>query len=345
VTKHSESGALFESVKFTDWPTVKEALIAKRIGASFLLAPMAMQLRADGVPIKVVYLGHRDGSTLMVSSQSDIRDFGDLRGKIIAVPSRYANQNVLIHRMARQWKIPFDQLQIREIPPPEHPTALRSGSIDAYITGEPFAAKGEIDGIARVLYHAKDMWPGFISCVLVVHEDLIRDDRPLVQELVDGIAKSGKWIDESYEHRMDAAEVAAKHYYFQPPELLKHVLSKPPDRVRYTDLAPLKKDFDEIMRLALDLGILKKELPFEEYVDTSFVRPLDALDWRLQRLPEVTGEDEAARQEALLKSQAKAAAASASASASAAARSPAASASASAATAPAAPSASQGVSP
>ena len=193
---------------------------------------------------------------------------------------------------------PSDSIELREVPPPEHPTALLAGSIDGYIVGEPFAAKAEVDGFGRVLYHTKDIWPDFISCVLVVHEDLIREDRAVVQELVDGIAKSGKWLDEDLEHRMDAAEVAAEHFYFQPPDLLKHVLSKPVDRVRYTRLEPLEEDFDEIMRLAVDIGILEEPIAFEEYADPSFARALERLDWGIDRLPGVedAGDAEGARQ-------------------------------------------------
>lgn len=293
MTQHSTAGSFFRSRKFTDWPTVKEALIAKEVGAAFLLAPMAMQLRTDGVPVKVVYLGHRDGTTLVVGKDSDIHDFRDLAGKIVAIPSRYANQNVLMHRMMRERGMPFGSIDLRELPPPEHPTALLAGSIDAYIVGEPFGAKAEVDGFGRVLYHTKDLWKDFISCVLVVHEDLIRDDRALVQELVDGIAKSGKWIDASLEHRMDAAEIAAKHFYFQSPELLKHVLSKPIDRVSYTRLEPLKGDFDEIMELAVEIGILAQPIAFEEYADPSFARDVGRLDWGLDRLPSL-GVDAAA---------------------------------------------------
>lgn len=286
MTEHSEEGSLFRSQKFTDWPTVKEALIAKEVGAVFILAPMAMQLRADGVPVKVCYLGHRDGTAIVVREDGDIRDFGDLRGKTCAIPSRFANQNLLMHRMMKEWGMPHDSIELIELPPPEHPTALLSGSVDAYIVGEPFAAKAEVDGFGRVLYHTKDIWPEFISCVLVVRDDLIEEERALVQELIDGIAKSGKWLDEDQAHRMDAAEVAAEHYYFQPPELLKHVLSKPVDRVKYTNLAPLKPDFDEIMELAVEIGVLREPIAFEEYADDSFVKPLAELDWGMERLPE-----------------------------------------------------------
>ncbi|MFT4541832.1 MAG: NitT/TauT family transport system substrate-binding protein [Planctomycetota bacterium] len=283
---------MFRSHKFMDWATVKEALISKEIGGVFILAPLAMQLVADGIPIKVVYLGHRDGTAIVVGTDSNIYKFGDLKGKTVAIPSRYSNQNVLMHKMMRDWGMPFDSIDLRELPPPEHPIALQSNSIDGYIVGEPFAAKAEVDGFGRVLYHTKDIWKGFISCVLVVRQDLIDNERELVQELVTGIAKSGKWLDEDIEHRMDAAEVAAKNYYFQPPELLKHVLSKPVDRVKYTNLAPLKSDFDEIMKLAAEIGVLSREVAFEEYTDDSFIPNLEGLDWGMDRLPTLAATEE-----------------------------------------------------
>lgn len=287
VTDYTAEGSFFKSRKFTDWATVKEALIGRRIDAVFILAPMAMQLRADGVPVKVVYLGHRDGTALVVGTDAPIENFGDLAGKRIAIPSRFANQNILMHKMMREWNMPGDSIELLEVPPPEHPSALESGSIDGYIVGEPFAALAEMNGTGRVLYQTKDMWPNFISCVLVVREELITEDRAIVQELVDGIAKSGKWLDESHEHRMQAAAVTAANYYFQPKELLEYVLSNPPDRVRYTQLGPMKADFDEIMELAFDVGVLSRRVGFEEYVDDSFVRPLEDIDWNMDSLPGV----------------------------------------------------------
>ncbi len=286
MTTHSDEGTLFRSRKFTDWPTVKEALIAKEIGGVFILAPMAMQLVADGIPIKVVYLGHRDGTAIVVGKDSNIHEFRDLAGKTVAIPSRYANQNVLIHRMMRQMGMEEDSIELRELPPPEHPTALRSGSIDAYIVGEPFAAKAEVDGFGRVLYHTKDIWKDFISCVLVVRDDLIEEQPELIQELVTGIARSGMWLDEDLEHRMDAARVAAKNYYFQPPELLEYVLSKPVDRVKYTRLSPLREDFDEIMELAHDIGVLSRRVEFDEYADDRFATAVEGGGWALDKLPQ-----------------------------------------------------------
>src|ERR1043166_1603083 len=50
----------FESERFTDFPTVVESVKAGRLDATFMIAPLAMKLREQGVPVKIVYLGHRD---------------------------------------------------------------------------------------------------------------------------------------------------------------------------------------------------------------------------------------------------------------------------------------------
>ncbi|MCB9898943.1 MAG: ABC transporter substrate-binding protein [Planctomycetes bacterium] len=285
MTEHSDTGSVFSSRKFTDFATVSEALAAKEIGASFILAPLAMNLVDKGLPVKVVYLGHRDGTAIVVRKNGDIHDFRDLAGKTVAIPMRYSNQNILLHKMMKERGMPYDSMNIIELPPPEHPTALAEGSIDAYIVGEPFCAKAELDGSGRILAFTKDIWPEFISCVLVVRQDLIDERRDLVQELVDGIARSGKWLDEDPAHRLDAAEVAGKNYYFQSPELLAYVLSRPLDRVKYTHLAPLKDDFDEIMELAVEIGVLPRRVEFGQYADTSFVRTDGQEPWALDRLP------------------------------------------------------------
>jgi NitT/TauT family transport system substrate-binding protein len=44
----------------------------------------------------------------------------------------------------------------------------------------------------------RDVWPGFISCVLAVHEEVIRTRRDEVLRLVDGIREERQWA--RYEH-------------------------------------------------------------------------------------------------------------------------------------------------
>jgi NitT/TauT family transport system substrate-binding protein len=271
INKEMTGEGLFEPVRFNGWPELKEAYLSGYTPATFILAPMAMALREQGVPIKIVYLGHRDGSAVMVHKDSQIYRMQDLRGKRVAVPNRYSNQRLLVFRALRDAGMTVNDIELIEMPPPDMPAALYAKAVDAISSGEPFMGQTELDGYGRILWLTKDVWPNFISCVLAVHEDMIKNDRAAVQKLVDGIAKSGKWIDQSMTNRMEAAQFVAKNYYNQDPRLLSFVLSKPPDRVKYTNLALRKKDFEEIEELGKQAGILQGTARFEDYTDASFV--------------------------------------------------------------------------
>jgi NitT/TauT family transport system substrate-binding protein len=277
---------LYEPVRFSGFPEIKESLVSGHIPATFLLAPLAMVLRQQGVPIKIVYLGHRDGTAMMVHKDSNIHRIADLKGKTIAIPNRYSNQYLIIFKALRENGMAVADVNFVEMPPPDMPATLFSKSVDAITSGEPFMGQTELEGYGRVLYQAKEIWPDFISCVLVVHEKLIRERPESVQKMVDGIARSGKWLESSMQRRMSAAEVVASDYYNQHPRLLRYVLSTPPDRVTYANLALARKDFELIENLGLESGILNGPVGFDSYADTRFsdkTKGATAYPWEVTR--------------------------------------------------------------
>ncbi len=259
----------FVSQRFADFPTIVESIRGGRLRASFMIAPLAMKLREQGVPVKIVYLGHRDGSTVIVRTDLPARGLADLRGKTFAIPSRYSNQSLVIRKLMEDQGVEPAAIRFVELPPPEMPVALAARSIDAYFVGEPHAAKAELDGSGRVLYHAKDIWPGFISCVLVVNESLIAEQPDVVRDLVRGIAASGAWAEG---HRVAAAQVAAP-YFRQNEKVLRFVLTQPPDRVSYRMLTPSDAELDRIATMAVKAGILERPLAMGDLIDRRFIPP------------------------------------------------------------------------
>ena len=265
-TKTSK-GNRFESWRFTDFPTVVETMKSGRLQATFMIAPLAMKLREQGLPVRIVYLGHRDGSTVMVRKDLSVKDLRDLRGRTFAIPSKYSNQYLVITKLLQDQGVAAEDIKFIEMPPPDMPGALAVKAIDAYFVGEPHAAKAELDGSGRVLYHAKDIWPHFISCVLVVHEKLIREQPELVRDLVRGIAESGEWAET---HRLEAAKLVTP-YFRQDEKVLRHVLTQPPDRVSYRMLTPTDEDLGAIIDMAFKSGILKTRVDVHELVDRQFI--------------------------------------------------------------------------
>jgi len=266
-SKTTASNTNFNSRLFSDFPTIVSAFESKQIMATFIVAPLAMKMREQGVPVKICYLGHRDGSEIIVGKNSAIRSLADLKGKKMAIPSLFSNQHIVMTKLMMDYGLKPNDITFVVLPPPDMPTSLASGAIDSYFVGEPFCAKAEMDGYGRVLYYARDIWPNFISCVLAVHEDLIRSDPGVVRDLVRGIAQSGKWAET---HRAEAARLAAP-YFRQNPKVLNYVLTTDPPRVKYVDLAPNKQDLQQIQDIGIRMGILTKHIPMSELVDDSFV--------------------------------------------------------------------------
>jgi NitT/TauT family transport system substrate-binding protein len=156
VSRFSRGGNLFIPKKFQGFPEIKEALIADRMQAGFMVAPMAMALRSQGVPIKIVYLGHRYGSALVVQKDGPIRTVPDLVGKTIAIPSRFSDEHLIVLRALAAHGIDKRRVRLVEMPPPDVAGALAVEAIDAFSMGEPFTSQAEMGGFGRVLFHARE---------------------------------------------------------------------------------------------------------------------------------------------------------------------------------------------
>jgi NitT/TauT family transport system substrate-binding protein len=266
-SKTSTTGTEFDALRFTEFPSIVEALRSKKLEAAFLTVPLAMKMREQGVPVKICCLGHRDGSQVMVHKDNPAKGIRDMKGKIIAIPSPFSNENFFIRKLMQDQGMKPDDIQFVVMAPPDMPIALQTKSIDGFVVAEPFCSKAELDGYGRVLYYAKDIWPHYISCALVVHEDLIKEQPEVVKDLVRGIVESGEWAQT---HRPEAAKVVAP-YFKQNEKLINYVLTQPPDRVSYRMLTPGDEEMQRIEDMGIALGVLKKRTPMSELMDKRFI--------------------------------------------------------------------------
>jgi NitT/TauT family transport system substrate-binding protein len=261
----------FEYSKYSGWPEIKESLMAGRVQAAYMLAPLVMDLADSRIPVKIVSLGHRSGAVIMVRTDSPYDTFRKLSGKTIAIPSRFAVDFLFLRRMLAEEGMTHDDIRLVEMPPPDMPAALYANAVDAYCTGEPFGAAAERAGYARPLRMTRDEWPSYICCVLTVRESLIEENPAIVQALVNYVLGAGQWLDAAQENRDKAAEIAARLDYFnQDPEIIKYVMQNPADRVTYGDLRMIRSEFEELMQLSIEAGTIKHPIAYETYVDERF---------------------------------------------------------------------------
>ena len=109
-----------------------------------------------------------------------------------------------------------------------------------------------------------------MCCVLTVREELIKSNRPLVQNLVNYVLAAGAWLDGQRKNRETAVKIAAQRQYFnQDPDILRFVMDNPSDRVTYGDLRMIPREFEDLMQQAVAAGALKRPVPYAKYVDES----------------------------------------------------------------------------
>jgi len=259
--------------KYSGWPELKESLMSGDLQAAYMLAPMVMDLADKDIPVKIVSIGHRSGAVIMVHTDSPYRTFSDLKGKRVAIPSRFAVDFLFLRKMLATENMTVDDVEIVEMAPADMPAALYVNGVDAYCTGEPFGAAAQKAGYARVLRMTRDEWPRYMCCVLTVREELIAANRPMVQNLVNYVLAAGMWLDGQKQNRDKAVMIAAQPEYFnQDPEILRFVMGNPSDRVTYGDLRMIPSEFEDLMQQAVAAGALERPVPFAKYVDESFAR-------------------------------------------------------------------------
>ncbi len=110
-----------------------------------------------------------------------------------------------------------------------------------------------------------------VARALAVDPDMLYLDEPFrTLDSITRLVMPGLWLDEGRPRREHAADVEARYDDRERPEILRHALTEPLDRVIDTRLSPRKPDFDMVRDLMIETGVLDRKIPFEDYVDVRF---------------------------------------------------------------------------
>ncbi len=248
------TGLRFEALKFSSFAEMGESLRNGDIQAAFIIAPLSIVLHQQRAGVKIVYIGNRHESTLVYRKDLNVKTFGDLRGKTIAVPLRYSGHNIAARGLAEKHGMTGSDLRIVEMNPPDMPSALAVGALDAYFVGEPFAAKTTQSGDSKVLHYVEQVWPGFICNLVLVREELIKQHPDWVYALVQAAARAGCWTSE---HPKEAAQIVSQ-YWNQPADFVEYALTTPANRIVYDRFLPKEKEIQVLADQMVKFNLSEK---------------------------------------------------------------------------------------
>src|SRR5699024_7250101 len=222
-----------------------------------LLMPLAVQMLLDqDIPLRIVAWNHTDGSALTV--RPDIDDVGDLAGTTIAIPFWHSSHNIVLPRLLDEAGLTpsitgtpqasSGTVRLTVMGPPDMPPALAAGEIAGYIVADPFNSFAELEGIGRVLRHTGDVWRDHACCVVVMHEDRIREDPAWAQATIDAITSAQEMARAD---RAGTAQILSRDgegYLPQPERVITRALSHfddhaPTGRIHHPEWGGERIDF------------------------------------------------------------------------------------------------------
>lgn len=250
-----------ELVKFGSWPDLMDALNSGRIDGASVLIQLAMAAKEQGHDLKTVALGHKEGNVIVTAN--DIQQPADLKGKTFAIPHKFSTHNLLLYLMLKQAGMSYTDVNVVQLAPAEMPAALAEGRIAGYVVAEPFGAKSVAIQKGKVLFQSADLWKDSIDCALVLRGELIRSDREAVQEFVTEYVKAGQKAEQK-----DAEGRAILSKYMNVDE---KVLDLSLEWIQYDDLRVSEASYEELRKLAVEMGLSQNPPAYQDFVDHSFI--------------------------------------------------------------------------
>ncbi len=247
-----------ELVKYGSWPELLDALNSGQVDGASVLIELAMKSKAEGVGIKAVALGHKDGNVIIVSNE--VKDGADLKGRTIAIPHRQSSHNILVNDVLAKNGLTIDDINVVELAPTEMPSALAAGTIDGYCVAEPFGAMGVSIGAGKVLYTSEELWEDSVCCALVLTDDFIDNHTDTAKAFVEGYKTAGNNLD------ADTAKKVAQKYLNQKDDVLDISLKW----ISYDDLTITEEQYNELAEKVKSYGLSDNPPAYADFVKNDF---------------------------------------------------------------------------
>lgn len=195
-----------ESLPFTNPGDMKTALLAGELDMTGTTIVTAIMAAAAGEDIKIVTSLCNKCSALVVGKDSGITKPEQLKGKTIAYVPGTMHHALLLEVLNRAGLDPEKDIKLVQIDFFDMGQALKEGSIDAFLSGEPYPSQALLEGYGEILsYPYFDDSIGTINAAMIVRQDTIESEPEKVQALVNAHIEATEYLNENQDVWLDAS--------------------------------------------------------------------------------------------------------------------------------------------
>lgn len=241
------------------WNSVQNALESGDVESAFVLAPIAMDLFANDIPINVILYAHKNGSICVrkknEESAEQLRDI--YRNKIFYIPHLLSIHHMLAFMFMREIGLnpgltdnPDADVFFEVVPPIKMPELIvHNEEVAGFMVAEPMGSKAIIDGSAELMYLSSEIWDYHPCCVVAIQRRLIDEFPEAVQEFTNLLVRSGLFIKSK---PRTSAQIGVN--FFDPgsqlgltSNMLETVLQHPLG-IKTDNLYPVIQDLEQIQQ-------------------------------------------------------------------------------------------------
>ncbi|MDE3194371.1 MAG: aliphatic sulfonate ABC transporter substrate-binding protein [Chloroflexota bacterium] len=168
----------------------------------------ALLSRANGNPIKVVYIYEQpEWTALVVAKSSTAKSITDLRGKKVST-LKGTDPYFFMLRTLHQAGMSQADIQFVDQPYAEGQIALERGQVDGWVGLDPLMAASELHAGSKLIYRNKDFNTyGFLNA----REDFLKKYPNVTKKVIELYERARKWVidhpDDTAQILSDAAQV------------------------------------------------------------------------------------------------------------------------------------------
>jgi NitT/TauT family transport system substrate-binding protein len=249
--------------KFLSWASLVSSLQSGRLDAAFIMAPLAMALRNQGLPILYVMDAHHEGSAITVRKNEMSREASSWQR--VGMPHILSTHGLMLACLkglspGRPWA----NVEARYLGPSYLLSSLVSSDIDAFLCAEPWNTKATFEGTGQIYARSKDILPGHICCILVVREELVEKEGEVLAEYLRLLGTANAQIRKA----PDACSGIQERYTGVSANIARQVLSGA--SISFDEMEPDRGRIESLMNLALTTGVLDRPCDLDRFVCSDF---------------------------------------------------------------------------
>jgi len=181
---YKDAGINIELHEYNNGGDLMSAMASGELDVGYVgIAPVVSSI-SKGVPAKIVAGAQNEGSGLL-SHDSSITSVEDLKGKTIATPGEASIQSVLLKYNLKKHGMSASDVKSPGMKVASMNDALKTGSIDAMLTYEPFVSISEKTNNQHIVERSGDIIPNHPCCVVVMSDKFIADHSNQAKKIVE----------------------------------------------------------------------------------------------------------------------------------------------------------------